>query len=439
MNSVQRAALASLLVCAISSTLAQNADGQTAGDRTLSLPDAVTLALHNSRDLRLARLEYQVAQNAAGLDRSAFLPNLYTGAGYVYTYGFPSIPGGGPPAVFELDYTQVLFNPLLKSAQRADEERAKSQLAAIQQARDNVMVQTASTYLELAEVRHLAALMSRDEAAAEKIVEIVQERVAANRALPIDETKAELTLAQIRERLLKLQDRDDTLTQQMHDLTGIPSDQTIALETIEPNFASDITQANIAEVAVQNDKSIQEAEDERAARQHLLHGARLSYWPTANIVGRYDVLSNINNYNKYYKSAIQGNNFNFGVEITIPLFASKTRATVALAQSQLSEAELALSNRRQEVRLEAIQSTRQSRELQASREVARLDLKAAQENADILQAELDEGKATLADVEQARLTENDKWTAFLDADVAWQESQLKILETTGQLAKALHQ
>lgn len=426
-------ALVSLVACIASPIRAQNAPGE----RTLSLRDAVTLALQNSRDLRLARVEYQVASNAARLDRASFLPNLYTGAGYVYTHGFPSTPGGGLPAVFELDYTQALFNPLLKGTQRADEERAKGQLAAINQVRDNVTVQTASTYLELAEVRHLANLMSSDEAGAEKIVQIMQERVAANQALPIDETKAELTLARIRERLLKLQDRDDTLTQQIHDLTGIPEDQTIAVEATEPDFSTSLPQSQIAQLAVQNDKSVQQAEDERAARQHLVRGARLSYWPSANVVGQYQVLSDINNYSMYYSRPIPRNNFNFGIELSIPLFASKTRATVALAQSQLDEAELALSNRRQEVRLEATQSTRQSRELQAAREVARLDLKVAQENADILQAELDQGKATLADVEQARLDENDKWATFLDADVAWQESELKILQATGQLAKVL--
>lgn len=433
MNRAGCIALVSLAACTVSPSRAQN----VSGGRALSLREAVTLALENSRDLRLAQVEYQVASNVARLDRAAFLPNLYTGAGYVYTHGFPSTPGGGLPAVFELDYTQALFNPLLKGTQRADEERAKSQLAAIKQTRDNVTVQTASTYLELAEVRHLANLMSSDEAGAEKIVQIMQERVAANQALPIDETRAELTLARIRERLLKLQDRDDTLTQQMHDLTGIPDDQAIAVEATEPDFSIGLPQSQIAQLAVQNDKSVQEAEDERAARQHLLRGARLSYWPSANVVGQYQVLSDINNYDAYYSRPIPRNNFNFGIELSIPLFASKTRATVALAKSQLSEAELALSNRRQQVRLEATQSTRQSRELQASREVARLDLKVAQENADILQAELDQGKATLADVEQARLDENDKWATFLDADVAWQESELKILQATGQLAKVL--
>ena len=434
MNRNRFVILVSMVMVATVPTGAQT----SVNSHALTLREAVTLALQNSRDLRLARVEYTVAQNEARVDRAAFLPNIYTGGGYVYTYGFPAVPGAGPPAVFQLDYTQSLFNPLLKGQQHAAEERAKSQLVGIDRARDQVMIRTASAYLELAEVRHLTSLSSNDEASAEKVLEVTQERVAANQELPIEETKAELTLARIHERLLKLQDRDESLTQQMHDLTGIPDGQAIEVGTEEPSLGSGLQQTQIADLAVENDRSIRQAEDERAARQHLLKAAHLSYWPTADIVGQYSVLSRMNNYDLYY-NRFQRNNFNVGVEITIPLFAAKTSANLALAKSQLNEAELALSNRRQEVRLEARQTSRESQELQASREVARLDLKVAQQNLEIVQARLDEGKATLRDVEQAHLEESDKWTAFLDADLAWQKSELQILQATGQLAKVLQQ
>src|SRR5580693_7119620 len=94
---------------------------------TVTLRQAVTLALQNSRDLKLARVQYNVALNEAGVDRAAFRPNLYTGSGAAYTYGFPSLPGASAPAVFQMDYTQSIFNPLLKGEQRAAEERAKNQ------------------------------------------------------------------------------------------------------------------------------------------------------------------------------------------------------------------------------------------------------------------------------------------------------------------------
>ena len=44
--------------------------------RTLTLKEAVSLAVANSRDLALARLQYGVLQREANLARSVFRPNL---------------------------------------------------------------------------------------------------------------------------------------------------------------------------------------------------------------------------------------------------------------------------------------------------------------------------------------------------------------------------
>src|SRR5579872_4202650 len=102
-------------------SLYQSGWAQTQSSETLTLRQAVTLAMQNSRELKLARVQYSVALNEANVDRAAFRPNLYTGAGYVYTYGFPALPGGGPPTLFQLNYDQVIFNPLLKGQQKAAE------------------------------------------------------------------------------------------------------------------------------------------------------------------------------------------------------------------------------------------------------------------------------------------------------------------------------
>jgi outer membrane protein TolC len=404
----------------------------------LTLRQAVALALQNSRELKLARMQYNVALDEAGVNRAAFRPNLYTGAGVAYTHGFPSLPGGQAPSIFQLDYSQTLFNPMLKGQQRAAEERAKSQRIEMDRTRDDVIVRTATVYLELAKVRHSLELMRTEEASAEKILEVVRERVAANQELPIEVTRSQLTLARIRERIVKLGDRADTLEAQIRDLAAIPESKSIEVEREEPSFTNALStepaEAEMIDLAVQNDRSVAEAENERAARQHLLRGARLSYWPTVDLVGQYSVLSKFNNYGDFYKK-FERNNVNIGLQVTIPIFAAKTSANVALAKSQLNAAELQLGQKRQEVRLEVQQKFRGVRELDASREVARLDLKLAQETLQLVQAKFDQGRATLQDVEQARLDESDKWVAFLDANFARQRAQLTLLQATGQLAK----
>ena len=75
---------------------------------------------------------------------------------------------------------------------------------------------------------------------------------------------------------------------------------------------------------------------------------------------------------------------------TIPIFAAKTSAEVALAKNQLAEAQLDLGNKRQQVRLGLQQKARSVRELDSTHEVARLDLQLAQETVQVEQAKFDQ-------------------------------------------------
>ena len=406
----------------------------------MTLRQAVTLAVQSSRDVKLAQMQYNVALGEVAVNRAAFLPNIYTGAGAAYTHGFPSLPGGGAPAIFQLNYTESVFNPLLKSQQHAAEERAKNQKLELDRTRENVMIRAATSYLELAKVRHSLDLLQKEQVSGEKILEVVRERIAANQELPIEGTRSELELARIRQRVVKIEDREQVLESQLRDMTGIPDSQSLEVETEEASFTDTLAadtaaiQADLVSLALQNDRNVAEAENERAAREKLARGAHLSYFPTVDLVGQYSLLSKFNNYGQFYKS-FEPNNVNVGVEITIPLFAAKTGANSRLAKRQLDEAEVALGNKRQQARFDIQEKAHNLRELDADHEVARLDLQLAQENLQLEQAKFDQGRATLQEIEQARLDESDKWVAFLDADFARQQAQLTLLQATGQLAK----
>jgi outer membrane protein len=427
--------LASTLVLlgAVGSVRAQVAPAEPVDNGKLTMRHAVTLALQNSRDLALARVQYTVALNQTSLDRAAFLPNVYTGSGAAYTSGFPSL-GGSPPAVFQMNYDQAIFNPALKAQQQAAEEHAKTMKLEVDRTRDDVIVRTASAYLELAKVRHSLELLRGEQASSEKILSVTQERVQANQELSIEVTRSQLTAARIQERIIKLEGRDEALTQQLRNITGLPDGEAIEVQPEDPGFETDLQDAQILDLGLHSDRDIQEAENDRLARQHILHGAKLGYFPTLSVLGQFSVLSKSNNYLDFYKK-FERNNGSVGIQLTIPIFSSKTRATVALAKSELSASELALGNKRQQVRLDLLQKQRNVRELDATREVARLDLKLSQESLQLLQAKFDEGRANLRDIENARLDENDKWVAFLDADFARQQGQLTLLQATGQLAK----
>jgi outer membrane protein TolC len=400
----------------------------------LSLRQAVTLALQNSHELALARVQYTVARDAASVDRAEFRPNLYTGSGAAYTSGFPSTPSGQAPSIFNLSYVQTLFNLPLRGQLKAAEERAESQKVEMDGVRDDVIVRTASAYLELAKVRHSLELFRTEQASGEKILGVTRDRAAAGQELPIEITRGELTMARIAERLIKLEGRDEILSVQIRNLTGVPEGQSIHVDTEEPSFATDQQEAGLMGLAVQYSPRIREAEKERSARADILRGEKGGYWPTVNFITQYEVLGKFNNYLEFFNH-FQRNNVTIGVDVHVPIFSSKTTANVALAKSQLNAAELTLGNTRQEVRLDVQQKARSVRELEATREVARLALKLAQETLQTVQAKFDQGQAALREIEQARLNESEEWVAFLDADFARQQGQLTLLQATGQLAK----
>ena len=187
----------------------------------LTLRQAVTLALQNSREIALARMQYTVAMNAVGVNRADFRPNLYTGSGAAYSSGFPATVGGSAPAIISLSYTQSIFNLPLRGQLHAAEDRAESQKIELDRTRDAVIVRTATTYLELAKVRTSLELLRGEGASAEKIAGVTRERTQAGQELPIEITRSQLTLARIRERIIHLEGRDAILTQQLENLTGM--------------------------------------------------------------------------------------------------------------------------------------------------------------------------------------------------------------------------
>ena len=84
----------------------------------LTLKQAITLALHNSSELALAKARHAVAERQEAQARAPFRPNLFTGSGLAYTYGFPMTPVGAAPSVFNLSYVQTVFNPPLRGERR---------------------------------------------------------------------------------------------------------------------------------------------------------------------------------------------------------------------------------------------------------------------------------------------------------------------------------
>jgi len=419
-----------------SSALATGAGAgeQQGGAVALTLKSAIEMALRNSKDIQIAKLQASLATHASQVSRAEFLPSLYVGSGAGYTYGIPETPGGRAPSLFNVTYTEQVFNEPLRGQGKELEEQARSQKIVLEDVKNSVIARTATAYLELAKVRHSLELLRGEQESAEKILQVTQERQGEGYELPVEVTKAQLTKAQVTQRILQLEGREDELEVFLRGQLGLGQEQTMEVTPEELPGEAEQEGANLVAMAMQNNAGLLLAESDVRAKEFRLKGEKRGYFPTLEAVSTYSLLANFNNYSEFYKK-FQRNNFNAGVQVQVPLFSARTREAIGLAQINLETSQATLASKKTQVSAEVRQKTRHLRERDAAKEVARLELQLAQQNIVVLQEQFTEGKVNLREVERARLDENEKWMGYLDANFQRQQAQLDLLKTAGQLDK----
>jgi outer membrane protein TolC len=401
---------------------------------SLTLKRAIELALQNSKDIQVAKIQASIADHAALISKAEFMPNLYAGSGAGYSNGIPETPGGRAPSVFNVTYSEKVFNEPLRGQGKELQEQARSQKILLEDMKNSVIARTAAVYLELGKVRHSLELLRKEQESAEKILQVTQERQGEGFELPVEVTKAQLTKAQVVQRILQLEGREDELEVFLRNQLGLGQDQAVEVTPEDLPGEAEQEGANLIAMAMQNNAGLRMAESDVRAKEFRLTGEKRGYLPTLELVSVYSVLAKYNNYDLFFNH-FQRNNFNAGVQVQVPLFSARTKAAIGLAKVNLDVARANLANKKSEVSADVRLKTRRLRERDAAREVARLELQLAQQNVAVLQSQFSEGKLNLREIEKARLEENDKWMAYLDANFQRQEAQIELLKTAGQLDK----
>jgi outer membrane protein TolC len=297
-----------------------------------------------------------------------------------------------------------------------------------------VILRTAIVFLDLVHVRYALDVQHRARDASQRIQEINSNRVSEGRELPIELVRAELSVARANQGIIQLEGREDPLAAELCSLIGRRSDQPLELvpEALAPQ--PEQATADLVALAIANSVELHQVDRERRARIERLEGARGGYWPSIDVISEYSILSRVNNYDEFFRK-FQRNNVIAGVQARWSIFNAETSSAVKVAQNELQVEEIELTRKREEIEQTVRREAQRARELRATREVAGLELKLAQENLRILQERYQADRSSLREVESARLEESDKWIAFLRADYESQHAQLELFRTTGQLGR----
>ena len=417
----------------------------------VSLKRVVELALSHATGAGIAAADEQRAAAGYRELRNNYIPQLSTGAGLGYSYGFPLALEGSAPALFNINTQSALLNPSLRNFIRA--AKADSAVASLKtkDERNQVIQDAALSYAELAKWEQRLAKLQETEADANKMQAAVAERVREGVDSEIDGKRAMLSAARVRLRIAEAQGAADVLREHLSKLTGLAaaSIQTDPDSIPVPPAAAPTEMA--AKDAAASNPSVEAAVEHARAQYLRAQGEHKALWPSLDFAAQYALLSKFNNFQNYYipskpcttslgeflcvTNQFQQNNATVGVSIRFPLFNASQRSRAQAADADALKATKQAEAAKNQVSEETLRLQRSVAQMQAARDVAQLEYEIAEKNLTSVQTRTDAGTATLHDLDDARTQASERFIALQDVTFELERSQLGVLRSTGELEK----
>lgn len=416
----------------------------------IPLKRVVELALSHATAGAVASADQQRFNASYRELRNSYIPQLMTGAGLGYSFGFPLALEGSAPSLFTITAQSALLNPSLRAF--IDAAKADSKMASLntKDQRDAIIQDTAQSYAELSKWEERLAKLQQVETDANKFETAVNERVKEGVDSEIDGTRAKLSAARVRLRIAEAQGAADVLREHLSKLTGLPP---AGIETDPGSFPAPPV-APAAENTKDGAASTPgvEAAVEHARAQYLrAKGEHRALWPSLDFAAQYALLSKFNNYQNYYipsrpcvtplgeflcvTNSFQQNNATVGVSIRFPLFNASQRSRAEAADADALKATKQAEATRDKVSEETLRLQRSVAQMQAAHDVAQLEYELAGKNLGATQTRIDAGTANLHDLDDARSQLSERFITLQDVTFDLQRAQLGLMRSTGELEK----
>ena len=414
------------------------ATGAHAEVHTLTLKQALDRALRENPDIALARLDEQKAVQVARQAKAPFRTSIFAGSGLAYSSGFPMSVDGAAPSIFQARAKQDIFNRQQSYLAASARENVRGAGIATSAKREEIAFRTASTYLDAQRAKRLADLAHKQVESLEKIQQTMEERVKEGRELPIESKRAALNVARGHQRVGQLAADQDAAERSLAVVLGFAADDQVRASNDEaPAPALPPSEDAAIQNAIQSSKELRRLESALVAKGLDVRAQKAARLPTIDLIAQYGLFAKFNNYTDYFRT-FQRNNGEIGMSITVPVLPGPgVAAAVAQAETEAARLRIELNNARNRISLETRQSYQAWNKAQTAHDVARLDLEVARDQVSILLAQMNEGRATLQQLELARFDEDEKWIAFYDAQYTAEKAAWDLLRQTGNLVAAL--
>jgi outer membrane protein len=345
---------------------------------------------------------------------------------------------GAAPSIIQARARESLFNRQQSYTVASARENARGAAIATSAKRDEVASRTASMFLDAQRAARLAELVGKQVESLQKIEQATEARVGEGRALAIESKQAALSLARGQQRVEQLASDQDAAERSLAVVLGFSAeDQVRAAAEDPPSPPVPKSEEAAIEDAIQSSKELRRLESALAAKGLDVRAQKAGRLPTIDLIAQYGLFAKYNHYADYFRT-FQRNNGEIGVSFTIPLLPGPgVSAATAQAEAEAARLRIETNAARNRISLETRQNYQALRRAETARDVARLDLEVSRDQLSILLAQVNEGRATLQHLEQARFNEDEKWIAFYDAQYAAEKAAWDLVRQTGNVVAAL--
>jgi outer membrane protein TolC len=414
--------------------------GGSHANAQVSLPSVVDLAVRNSPQVHVALANVQRAIAGLAEARDVYLPSFVLGSSLGYSYGFPV----GQPSVYNIGSQSLIYSFSQPDYVRAARAGLRSSELNLKDSEEQVALDTSLAYVQLdSDLRVLAAL-DEEKSFAQKLVQIERERLQAGVDGRMELIKAELTSAQVDEKRMHLEDEANELRQKLGHLTGLPAvnfTPESASIPADPTFQP----ADAIDSSVGANAAIQAAYANAKSKAMLSFGdAKQNYRPQFAFGGEYNRYAKFNNYAEYYLR-FQHNNFDAGVQITIPLFDASRRAKARESAADAVRATAEADQAKNQVSEQVLSLRHGIEELKVQSRVAQLKSELAGEQLATVQSQLQNGSGspnappvTPKDEQLAHIQERERYQDALDAGFQVTRAELSLMRSLGEIEDWTH-
>jgi outer membrane protein TolC len=420
-----------------------------AAAQSLSMREAVELAVKHANVLAISNAEQQSAAAGYSNLRSAYLPQLLGGSGVGPSYGFPLALQGSAPAIFSVTAQSALIHPELVSFIHAAQKDFSAAAFHTADQRDQVIQDTVLKYAELAKWENRLEHLNEIYPDAEKFRAAVADRVKEGIDSELDVTRARLSEARLRLRIAEAKGSIDVIREHLSKLTGLPVANIHTQGDDLPAFPNIATDDSVPERAADASPAVRSAIEHARAQYLRAQGEHRSLLPSVDFATQYARLTTFNNYQDYYtpvrpcatsigtvlcpSGTFQVDNATLGVSIHIPIFNASQRAKARAADADAVKAKDQANAAHNQISEETLRLQRTVTQLEAAKEVAELDSEIAQKNLEAVQTRMESSTANLHDLDDVRTQANEKLMALQDVTFELDRSQIALLRATGSL------